>query len=151
MSFDCVIDANVCIKLFLNEPLSDQATKLFAQLADDLPPRFYAPDLLYIECANILWKYVAHYGYRPESASQDLSDILELPIVAISTANLTKQALELGIRFQIAAYDAAYVVLSYQLALPLVTADERLVRQLRHTHFDVCPLANWPQLPIRTR
>jgi predicted nucleic acid-binding protein len=88
MSFNCVIDANVCIKVFLVEPLSTEATALCTHLTDEVPAQFYAPDLLYIECANILWKYVSHYGYRPESARQDLVDILELPILSTPTFEL---------------------------------------------------------------
>ncbi len=144
MSFDCVIDANVCIKLFLIEPLTEQATSLFAHLAGDVPARFFAPDLLYIECANVLWKYVDHYGYRVEAARQDIADILELPIIATPTYELADAALQLAAEQRIAAYDAAYVVLSQRLGLPLVTADERLLHRLRQTGLDLRWLGDWP-------
>ena len=65
---DCVVDASVAIKLFVDEESSEQADKLFEQLASDPPTRFYVPDLLFIECANILWKYVRNYGYPAENA-----------------------------------------------------------------------------------
>jgi predicted nucleic acid-binding protein len=127
----------VCVKLFLIEPLAVEATKRFAHLTDESPAKFYTPDLFFIECANILWKYVNHYGYAADAARQDIADILELPILGTPTQTLTEAALRLAVEHEIAAYDAAYVVLSQRLALPLVTADERLVRRLRHTQYDV--------------
>lgn len=54
--FDGVVDASVGIKLFLVEPLSDEAHALFAHLTDDPPARLYVPELFFIECANILLK-----------------------------------------------------------------------------------------------
>ena len=57
MSYDCVVDASAGIKLFLDEPLSERADTLFDHLSDDPPARFHVPDLFFVECANILWKY----------------------------------------------------------------------------------------------
>jgi predicted nucleic acid-binding protein len=144
MRFDCIVDANVCLKLFLVEPLTSEAQALFAHLTDANPAQFYAPDLFYIECANILWKYAHHHGYDPVSASLDMVDILDLPINITPTQLLSEAALELALDRGIAAYDAAYVVLSDRLDLPLVTADERLVHRLQSTHYDVRWLGNWP-------
>ena len=63
MSADCVVDANVVIKLFLVEPSSEGADALFGHLADTPAACFYVPDLLYSECASVLWKYVRRFGY----------------------------------------------------------------------------------------
>ena len=64
MYLDCVVDANVCVKVFVVEPLTAEATDLFSHLTDENPPQFYVPDLFFIECANILWKYAVQYGYQ---------------------------------------------------------------------------------------
>jgi len=58
MRGDCVVDASVGIKLFLVEKFSDGVDQLFEQLAAEPPARFYVPDLFFVECANVLWKYV---------------------------------------------------------------------------------------------
>ncbi len=144
MSFDCVVDASVGIKLFLIEPLSDRADALFAHLTDDPPARFYVPDLFFIECANILWKYVRRFGYPAEGAHQDIADLTRLPLRAVSTGELAAEALEAAVSHGITAYDAAYVVLARRLSLPLVTADEALVRRLADAPFDVRRLGEWP-------
>ena len=141
---DCIIDASVGIKLFLVEPLSEQTEALFAHLSDDFPARFYVPDLFYIECTNILWKYTRRFGYPPRSAQQDAADLIRLPLQIVSTAALIEHALELATLHNITAYDAAYVALSDRLSLPMVTADEALVRRLQQTDLDVRFLGNWP-------
>lgn len=144
MSLDCVVDASVGIKVFLLEPLSDRADALFAHLADDPPARFYVPDLFFIECTNILWKYVRRFDYPLESARQDVADLTGLPLRTVSTGELASEALETGATHGITAYNAAYVVLAQRLSLPLVTADEVLVRRLTGTSFDVRWLGEWP-------
>ena len=57
-----VIDASVGIKLFINEPFSDIAHALFEKLTEDPPAEFIVPDLFYIECTNILLKYMRRFG-----------------------------------------------------------------------------------------
>lgn len=137
MSRDCVIDASVGIKLFVIEPLSDEADAIFGYLTDDPPARFYVPDLFFIECTNVLWKYVRRFDYPLENAHQDVADLTALPLRTISTAELADGALELAITHGITAYDAAYVELARRLSLPLMTADEALVRHLAATPLDV--------------
>lgn len=144
MSLDCVVDASVGIKLFVIEPLSDRADALFAHLTAEPPPRFYVPDLFFIECTNVLWKYVRRFGYPLESARQDVADLTGLPLYAISTGELAYEALEIAATHEITAYDAAYVALARRLSLPLVTADEALVRRLAGTSPDVRWLGKWP-------
>ena len=141
---DCVVDASVGIKLFLVEPLADRADALFATLTATPQARLYVPDLFYIECANILWKYVRRFGYSPEAAQQDVADLVRLPLQAVSTAALAEAALELALEQGATAYDAAYVALAQELSLPLVTADEALVGRLKGTSLDVRWLGEWP-------
>jgi predicted nucleic acid-binding protein len=141
--WDCVVDASVGIKLFLVEPLTDRADALFARLTDDPPARFYVPDLFYIECANILWKYVRRFGYPAEEARRDIADLVRLPLQGVPMAALAGPALELATAHGSTAYDAAYVALAQQLELPLVTADEALVRRFAGTGLDVRSLADF--------
>jgi predicted nucleic acid-binding protein len=142
--FDCVVDASVGIKLFVVEPLSDRADALFAHLADDLSGRFYVPDLFFVECTNILWKYVRRFGYPADAARQDVADLTRLPLQVVSTAALAEAALELSIQHGSTAYDSAYIALARQLSLPLVTADEALARRFGNTGLDVRFLGDWP-------
>lgn len=138
--FNCVVDASVGIKLFLVEPLSDQAHRLFAHLTDDPPALFYVPDLFYIECANILWKYEQRFGYPAAQARQDIHDLVHLPLHSVPLTTLAEPALALAAETGCTAYDAAYVVLARELNLPLITADAALARRFADIEPDVCML-----------
>ncbi len=145
MSDDCIVDASVAIKLFLDEPLSDRADTLFDYLANDPFVLFYAPDLLFVECANILWKYARRYGYPADNARQDLIDLTEIRLNVVPIQELVADALEIALVYGVTAYDATYVALSQRLALPLVTAGEPLIQRLSGTEFDLRWLGAWPQ------
>ena len=143
-SFDCVVDASVGIKLFLVEELSERADALFDHLTDAPPAGFYVPDLFFIECTNILWKYVRRFGYPAGAAEQDVGDLVRLPLQVVSTTALAGSALALAVEYGSTAYDGAYVALARHLSLPLVTADEALVRRFRAAEADVRYLGRWP-------
>lgn len=139
---DCVVDASVGIKLFLVEEGSEAADRLFAQLIPDAasenpPARFYVPDLFFVECGNILWKYVRHFGYTADSARQDVTDLQALRLQTVSTADLLTPAFELALQYDLTAYDACYAALAQQLSLPLITADAPLTRKLAGSGIEV--------------
>jgi predicted nucleic acid-binding protein len=129
-SLRCVIDASVAIKLFVVDPLSDKVDALFAHLGADPECRFYVPDLFYIECTNILWKYVRLSPYSAADAERNLAQLYALSLQRTSTAELMTDALKIGLAHGISAYDACYVALSQRLTVPMVTADQKLVRKL---------------------
>lgn len=137
MISDCVIDASVAIKLFLQEEDSDKADLLFTALTTAAPARFYVPDLFFVECGNVLWKYVRFHGYPPDSARQDVAALKALKLLTVSTADLLSNALELAFQFEVTAYDAVYVALAKQLNLPLITADSSLVKNLENSELSV--------------
>jgi predicted nucleic acid-binding protein len=126
----CVVDASVGIKLFLQERGSENADRLCKGLVEHPGARFYVPDLFFVECANILWKYVHRFGYPAENARQDVEDLRALALRSVSTADLIASALELAPNYEITAYDACYAALALQTSLPLVTADDSLARKL---------------------
>ena len=132
-----VIDASAGIKLFLIEALSDRAEALFEQLGADPPAQFYVPDLFFVECGNILWKYVRRFGYPAENASEDVLDLQRLRLRSVSTAELIADALRIGLDHGLTVYDASYVTLAQRLGVPLITADERLAQGLHGTEYDV--------------
>jgi predicted nucleic acid-binding protein len=124
----CVVDASVGIKLFVDEAYSEQAHRLFEKLSIDPPVELHVPDLFFIECANILWKYTLRYKRPVEDSLADLADLGRLALRVTSTADLMEDALSLAVQTGLTAYDACYANLARRLDMPLVTADEPLCR-----------------------
>lgn len=133
----CVVDASVCVKLFIAEEDSQRAIDLFA----DTETARHAPDLLLIECANVLWTKVRRGTYLASDAVSDLQDLRATDTVVAPTAGIVVRAFELANEFDISAYDACYVALAESLGVPLVTADEKLATKLTGTAHEVVTLA----------
>lgn len=135
-SLRCVVDASVGIKKFIIEPLTPKVDQLFAHLGDP-KAHLYIPDLFYVECTNILWKYVRAGLYDSAEAQANLVDLKLLRFTPTPTADLIQEAFLLSTAHGISAYDACYVALSQQNNAPLLTQDQRLVNTLKSTDFDV--------------
>lgn len=123
-----VVDASVGIKLFVEEPLSDQAHALFTKLTKDPPAELYVPDLFYIACTNILLKYMRRFGRSLEDSQADLADLKTLALKTVSTAELMEDAILLASQKNLTAHDACYAVLARQLNIPLITADKPMAQ-----------------------
>jgi len=142
MSTACVIDASVGIKLFVDEDGSQQVDALFQQLAENPDSRFYVPDLFFVECTNILWKYVRNFNYPAENARQDVADLSALALRSVSTSDLVHAGLKLALEYDITTYDACYAALASANNLPLITADGPLASKLTNSRIDVKLLAD---------
>ena len=139
-SLICVIDANVALKLFFEQPGSDKADALFARLETDGRARFYVPDFFYAECASVLANYVRQTKYSAKEARQDMAELRDLALHVVPTSDLATDALNLALAQGISGYDAFYLALSQQVNAPLITADEKLVRAVASKSFQVFSL-----------
>ena len=132
----CVVDASVGIKQFIPDPLSSKVIQLFTHL--EIPQtEIFVPDLFYIECANIIWKYVRAGLYAAADVPIDLANLRGLSLRTVSTAELILDATNIALNYGISAYDGSYVALSEQVGAPLLTLDQKLVRALTGTSYDV--------------
>ena len=134
-SFQCVLDANVAVKLYISQPFSDKAIALLDLLQADKPARFYVPEFFYAECANVFWQYVRLASYPPVEAEQSLENLKLLELQVIDTFSLISESLEIALSRGIAVYDACYVELANRLNIPLVTADQKLINALSSTSY----------------
>ena len=128
-AFRCVVDASVAIKQFIRDPLSEKTIELFALLVEP-ETEFLVPDLFYIEMANILWKYL-RAGQLTASQVQEALTFLEgYPLWVFSNVPLMREAVNLGIAYNLTAYDGSYVALAKRLDAPLLTLDRKLFEAL---------------------
>lgn len=141
--FACVVEANVALKLFLAQPLSDAADALFALLSDDGQARFYIPDFFFEECASALTYYVRRARYPAASARRDMADLQALALRVTPTEPLAEAALEIALTERLTGTEAFYVALAEHVQAPLITADARLLRALRGKPYPVLSLAEF--------
>lgn len=139
----CVIDANVGIKRFINDPLTLKVRQLFDTL-DNSQTAIYIPDLFYIETANIFCKYVRAGFYTNQEVQADLATLKAFPLIVTSSTELIKEAVNIALTPGISAYDAAYVTLSHQVNTPLLTLDRKLFNALVNSSYNVCYFADFP-------
>ena len=123
-----VVDASVVIKWYV--PEGDYAAARAMRTAET---QLAAPDLLFIEVSNSLWKLVRRGEMAASRATEIIEEIAASPFITFSTQSLARDALELGIATGLTAYDASYVALAMRLDKILITADEKLVRNLAGT------------------
>jgi predicted nucleic acid-binding protein len=140
--FCCVVDASVAVKLYLAEPLATEAVTLFGLLSDPANV-FYVPDLFYVECANIFWKYVRRQLAAQTQASYYLTSLKALPLQRTSPFDLAEDTLTLALAHDITAYDACYVALAQRLGMPFLTADQKLVQKLSSINLPATWLGAW--------
>ena len=119
-----VVDASVAVKWVVKETGSDMA-RLLSQAS------LSAPDLLAVECANILWKKVRIGDLTRQAARGCLDILLHAPVTFTAGRDLLAPALDLSMELQHPIYDCVYLALAIQCGIPLVTADERLANAVR--------------------
>lgn len=132
----CVIDTNIGVKQFIDDPLTPKVNQLLGQLSNP-SASIFIPDLFYIELANVLRKYVRANLYTAAQARFDLDDLEALPFDVTPVQALMKSALDIAIAQNISAYDACYVALSERVKAPLLTLDKRLVNSLTNSPYNV--------------
>jgi predicted nucleic acid-binding protein len=119
-----VIDASVAVKWVVTEMGSEFAEPL---LDRDL----VAPDLLFAECANTLWKKVRRGELTKEEAAVAAQTLEQADLTVVSTKAHLAAATSIAIELDHPAYDAVYLATAEAHGLRYVTADDRLVRKVR--------------------
>jgi len=116
-----VVDASVVVKWFLPEDRSADARTWLTEEYELL-----APDLLWAELGNVLWKKQRRGELDHRTATRCLRDLARVPIALHPARPLVHPALELAIRYGITVYDGLYLALAAGNGCRVVTADRRL-------------------------
>lgn len=118
-----VVDASVAVKWVVDEEGSDAAAEL---AIEDLE----APDLLYVEAANVLWTKAQRRELTEAEAAERLALLLEAPLRLIPSKGLLERAQALAFELEHPVYDCVYLALALDRNTELVTADGRFVNAL---------------------
>jgi predicted nucleic acid-binding protein len=121
-----VIDASVAIKWFLPEQYSINAIRLL-----DAGHELIAPDLIFPECGNVLWKKWQRQEIEPEVIPNILADLYRMSFRIVPTFTLTYEASRIAVTCRRSFYDSIYVALAVVCNGRMVTADEKLCNALK--------------------
>jgi predicted nucleic acid-binding protein len=131
-----VVDASVALKWFLPEVHSEAASCLLRE-----GHRLHAPDLIWAEFGNVLWKKWRRKEIAAEAAQGILRDFLRFPLIVYAADRLLPAAWAIAEAFERTIYDSLYVALAQGTGNVLVTADSKLYNELNGTRLQ--PVLRW--------
>ena len=118
-----VVDASLIVKWFVPEIHSDAARKWLHASHD-----YLAPDLVFPEASNAIWKKVRRGELTPRDGQKLVKDISVVGVEAVSMRSLASDAFALAAAAGLTVYDATYLTLAVRLETQVVTGDERFAR-----------------------
>ena len=121
-----IVDASVVVKWFVPEIHSDAARRLLV-----LPHEYVAPDLLFAETANTIWKKIRREELTLEEGQQLVADIGQIAVESVPCRALAEDAHALANATGRTVYDSMYVALAVRLDTHAITADDRLEAALK--------------------
>jgi predicted nucleic acid-binding protein len=121
-----VVDASVVAKWYLPEVHSQQAWLL---LEDTF--KLSAPDLLFSEIGNLLWKRVIRQELSQDKGLEILTALESVPFQIWESKALMPLAFDIACHTQRTLYDSLYIALAAITKSLLVTADHKLYNALK--------------------
>jgi predicted nucleic acid-binding protein len=138
-----VTDCSVAFKWFVPEPDSDKALRLRDGFRHGTH-QLLAPDLFPTEVSNALLVAERRGRIAPGQFVHHLTDLLtELPALFPAPPLLLRVS-AITTAFRVSVYDGLYVALAEREGCELVTADDRLVRNLQGRFPFVISLTSLP-------
>lgn len=118
-----VIDASIAVKWYFEQTESEAAREIAA--SDD---ELIAPELIYAELSNAVWKYVQLQVITADDAHNIVPKVLLRIDRFAPLSALALQAFSLAVRLNHPIYDCFYLALAENENATLVTADQKLAR-----------------------
>jgi predicted nucleic acid-binding protein len=115
-----VVDASLVIKWFVPEIHSDAARRWL-----DASHHYVAPDLLFPEVGNAVWKKVRRDELTPAEGQQVVAALSRVAVEAVAMGSLLPDAVALAVGAGITVYDAMYLALAVRLDTQVITGDDR--------------------------
>ncbi len=125
-----VVDASVAIKWFLPELHDDAALRLLRA-----EHRLVAPDLLFPEVGNVLWKRVRRREATASEAGAVLDALVAVPLEVHASQPMMPVAFEIACATGRTVDDSLYLALAVLRECPMVTADRKLYQALERGRF----------------
>ena len=128
-----MVDASVAIKWVIDEVGSAAAIAIRRH-------ELVAPDLIFSECCNALWKAARRGELSTDKALARMEDLVAVPLNIVPARSMSRRVLELAIDLNHPTYDILYLALAEMYDARVVTADTRLLNKVaasRHAHLAI--------------
>lgn len=139
---EVVIDSGVTVKWFVDETYTAPARRI----RDDYRAGvldLLAPDLIYAEFGNIMWKKRIFGGMSEADVQAALATFQTYPLKITPAKDLLEEAYQLAVAHRRTVYDSLYLALSLRVNCRFVTADEKFANAVGSSFPNVVWLANW--------
>ena len=123
-----VVDASVAVKWYVPEINATEA-ELILDAGHDL----FAPEQIYIEFGNIVWKKVRLKEITEDEGKKIIAEFQKVGIITYPHKQLLNAAYIGAILSGLTVYDWTYMALAVTLYCEFVTADEKLFKSLEKT------------------
>src|SRR5437868_340336 len=136
-----VVDANVAMRWFFDMDGTTQADTL---LRGGEP--LMAPDLIFSEVTNAVWKMVTFASLSPAAATESILKLGDFFSEIVSSRDLKDAALAISLALRHPAYDCFYLALAEQRDCQMISADDRLLARCAGTPYAkrIRPLVSAP-------
>jgi predicted nucleic acid-binding protein len=120
-----VVDASLILKWFIPEIHSEAARRWLGASHD-----YVAPDLLFSEAGNTVWKKVRRKELEETEGRQLVKGLAQVAVETVATRSLLKDALAVALTADITVYDAMYLALAVRLDTEVITGDDRFADKI---------------------
>ncbi|MGB3309693.1 MAG: type II toxin-antitoxin system VapC family toxin [Nodosilinea sp.] len=137
-----VVDSSVAVKWFIPQIHSDKARQILSAYQEgelDL----LAPDLIYAEVGNIVWKLNRFQELSEQDAGNALKAFQLVDVSITPSSLLLNDAYHFAKEYQRTVYDSLYIALSLWHQCPFVTGDRKLVNAVNPMVPNIVAIENW--------
>jgi predicted nucleic acid-binding protein len=120
-----VVDASLVIKWFVPE-IHSQAARRWLDASHD----YVAPDLLFPEVGNVVWKKVRRKELDETDGRQLVIDLAQVAVETVATRSLLQDAFAVALTTGVTVYDAMYLTLAVRLETEVITGDDRFADKI---------------------
>lgn len=142
MTDNTVVDSGVAVKWCVAEPDSAQANLIYDAYQYGMT-ELLAPDLIYAEFGNIIWKKRIFQNLSEANANAAVAVFQRINFKITPTSDLFDDAFQIAVRHRRTFYDSLYLALSVKENCEFVTAAEKFYNSVKADFPKVVLLSNW--------
>ncbi|MGI8639122.1 MAG: type II toxin-antitoxin system VapC family toxin [Pyrinomonadaceae bacterium] len=137
-----VVDSGITVKWYIEEDDSPIAQLIYDEYESG-KLSFLAPDLIYAEFGNIIWKKLIFKDLDRQEADFAIQRFKKISFTLTPITFLFDDAYQIAVKHKRTFYDSLYLALSIRENCEFVTADEKFYNALRANFSNIILLSNW--------